>query len=646
VRKNPTASPRHHRLRRGDKFLAQGLLNQAISEYSHAVEATPGNWVAVGTLADLLLRAGDIERAIEQYLRIADYLHSHGVLPKAAAVYGRILKLRPDVEHAQMRSADISVVQGSLVEAKRLLTAVAASRLGRGDRHGAIEILHRIGELDPDDLAAGVAAPVAGGAIGDTQVAIERLVSLSDRFRQRGDLAGSLGALEEAARLDAENTAVVGALVALCIETGELDRAVGYASGSREFRTIAAALMAADRPADALAVLEQALERDPSDDETRLLIVRERIRTGDLDGARARLPGDPSQPDLLLCRAEIELLSGNAGGVRTLAQRVIAADPARRGELIQLGLRLGERAADAAFECVDVGTDAALEEHNWSDAASALHEFVVAVPPHVPALMKLVEVCVDGRLDEMLHDTQARLAEVYLLAGRAGEARVIAEDLLVHEPSKPANVERLRRALTLLGESDPDACIAEQLNADPVSAMFGDPGGAAVRAPAAPEALSAPTVRTEDKAPATSESRSPRKDTRGGKPRPGRVPAATEQYRDALGLCKAGRTEEAIAALKEAVRSPRHRFESARLLATIYCEGGKLHDAIEWYERATQASPGPEATHDVLYDLGCTLVTAGESDRALAIFLELQAEAPGYRDVSKQLEGLLRRARG
>ena len=46
----------------------------------------------------------------------------------------------------------------------------------------------------------------------------------------------------------------------------------------------------------------------------------------------------------------------------------------------------------------------------------------------------------------------------------------------------------------------------------------------------------------------------------------------------------------------------------------------------------------------MLYDLAQLLVASGEADRALAVFLELQADAPDYRDVSLQIERLSQKA--
>ena len=63
--------------------------------------------------------------------------------------------------------------------------------------------------------------------------------------------------------------------------------------------------------------------------------------------------------------------------------------------------------------------------------------------------------------------------------------------------------------------------------------------------------------------------------------------------------------------------------------------------AIEWYGRAVEApAPTPMAHHALLYELASVLEANGESARALAVLLELQAEAGEYRDVSKRLEQL------
>ncbi|HSK11055.1 MAG TPA: tetratricopeptide repeat protein, partial [Vicinamibacterales bacterium] len=442
----------------------------------------------------------------------------------------------------------------------------------------------------------------------------------------------------------------------------------------------------------------RALEREPGDLDTRVQLVRSHLAKGRVERARACLSGDVNDPDLLISLAEIELASGNAEEGREVLARVLQAEPRRREEVVLLGCRLCEKDREAGFQCVDLATDVAIAEHDWASAASGLHEYTTRVPGHIPALMKLVEVCVDGALEATMYAAQAQLADAYLETGRANEARVISEDLVAREPWQTANVERFRRALVLLGEPDPDGVIADRLSGespftssdfvldfdlnDPgkglepegseapaaaragagqpanggidLSAILGAaPAGSAFQAPAA--SGQGDTIEIDmsdalaDMAPGGGKAKGPgvrtaelerafedfREEASRGGAAPGR------HYQQALAHLEAGHADEAMKAARQAVRSPRDRFEAAVLLARINRDRGKTQEAIEWFERAAEAhAPNAGAGRDLLYDLGGLLAETGETARALAVFLELQADAPDYRDVAARIEGL------
>ncbi len=132
--------------------------------------------------------------------------------------------------------------------------------------------------------------------------------------------------------------------------------------------------------------------------------------------------------------------------------------------LVLLGCSVADVSVDTAYRVIDLAASAAVSSDEWGDAAAALNEFVNRVPGHVPALMRLVEICVDGGLEATMYSAQGQLADAYLATGRGGEARVIAEDLVAREPWERANIERFRRALTMLGEIEVDAIIADRLS--------------------------------------------------------------------------------------------------------------------------------------------------------------------------------------
>ena len=677
-------------LRKAEKFLRQGRLDNAIAEYLRVIEDQPRDWSTVNTVGDLLVRAGQLESAIEHYTRIADHFFTEGFLPRAAAVYKKILKVRPDQEHALLRTAEIFEQQGLMVEAKAALTNVAERRLRRGDRRGASEIHVRIGSLDSSDLAAGLIAAKAAGDLGDTAGAVDRLVRLAGEFHQRGKLTDSLQALDEAVKLDPQHAEARAALVARCVEAGHLERAVSFATQPFEFKAIAAELFGRNRGDEALLVLERALDGDPSDVETRTQLVRSHLAKNDLERARACLSGDITDPELLISLGEVELRAGNLDRGREILSQVLGRDSGRREELVLLGCRLCDHSKEAGFQCIDVATDASIAEHDWPAAASGLHEYVTRVPGHLPSLMKLVEVCVDGGLEATMYTAQAQLADAYLDAGRGNEARVISEDLVAREPWEPSNIERFRRALVMLGEPDPDGVIADRLSGDSpfTSSDFvldfdlndespnagpaepaparGEPSATPASAPGGldlSEILGSAATSGErdgdtieiDQTDALGDLDLGGKPTRAGigrkgdeireePPRRGAADAAAH-YRQACTHLQAGRVNEALRAAEMAVRSPRHRFDAATLLARVYRDRGMTQEAIEWFERAAQAqAPNPAAGRELLYDLGRLLAETGESVRALAVFMELQADAPDYRDVSAQVDRLSQKA--
>jgi lipopolysaccharide biosynthesis regulator YciM len=90
-----------------------------------------------------------------------------------------------------------------------------------------------------------------------------------------------------------------------------------------------------------------------------------------------------------------------------------------------------------------------------------------------------------------------------------------------------------------------------------------------------------------------------------------------------------------------AARSPRQRFEAASALGQLYLDRGDTGPAIEWFLRAAEApASSPESGYALLYSLAETLEHANDHARALAIFVELEAESGGYRDAASRVERL------
>lgn len=642
------ALDREDTLKKAEKLLRQGRLDAAIVEYVRVVEDQPRDWNTANTLGDLYQRGGQAEKAVAQYKRIADHFVDDGFYPKAAALFKKILKLAPDDEPAQMSLAELSAKQGLLRDAKTYFNAVAAKRRARGNPRGADEIIVRLGELDPADIDARLAAAKVLADGGDDTLAAEKYRQLYTTLLEKG------------------------------------------------------------RDADAIDALREAVRSDPTDVSGRAVLAKHAVAAGDFETARGYLDREAagSDPTLLMVLADIELRSGQLDQGREMLPQLLSMDPALKGPIIELAWALSSVSADAAFVCVDAAVNASIAAADFEDAAAVLHEFVTRVPDQIQALLKLVEVCVDGGLENTMYEAQAQLADAYLSGGQASEARVIAEDLVAREPWERAHIDRFRRALVMLRVAEPDSVIAERLSgqspfiatdhfsdlpAPAPAAEAEEPPPVTVRAmpavepaaePAAAviakEAASAPRPAKPNPAKKKSDASveidltsvlgeleaatapvpapsTPRAsldeafgDIRGDAARQaGAVDQSAQHMKLAETYLEMGLEDEAIAALETAVRSPRQRFGAASILGRLFRERGDPIRAIEWLERAAEAPPpGDVEGRALLYDLAELLEAVGETARALAIFMELQAEAGEYRDVAARVEHLSRAQTG
>jgi tetratricopeptide (TPR) repeat protein len=538
--------------------------------------------------------------------------------------------------------------------------------------------------------------------LGEVVGAVARLKQAAADLEDKGKTDDALQLLIEAAKLHPSDAELRAKLMDAAFARGDLDAARTYASGPEQLKQIADGLFEQGRDDEALSVLSAAAESSPDDPTLRAELAKRLIARGDADSARSVLTSDVAGVDaeLLWMLAETELREGRVtDGIATL-ERVLEADPGKRDALVILGCEVATANPDAGFACLDVATRTAIAADEWGSAAAALNEFVTRVPNHIPALARLVEICVDGGLEATLHSAQAQLADAYLVAGSGAEASVIAEDLVAREPWERANIERFRRALTLLGEENIDAIIAERLSgqtpftstdflwpAEPAGTelaptpMVTEPPPVPEFAPPPPEPPTAvvhelreepaPVAREEPPAPAPEPQpaqppgrrdpheidlsdifgtlKHPEEAATPPAPKKPDVSPETieEQFKLAGDYLQMGMIDEAIKAFEMASRSPRHRFRAASALARLYVDKGESGAAIEWFERAAEApTPDPESHYALLYDLAAALEAQGENARALAVFLELQAEAGDYRDLTARLGHLTAALKG
>ncbi|MFN8644550.1 MAG: tetratricopeptide repeat protein, partial [Candidatus Binatia bacterium] len=556
----------------------------------------------------------------------------------------------------------VAAKQGLLADAKSAYQTVSDRRRKIGNIRGAAEMAVRLGTLDPEDYSARFTAAKAARDLGDTDTAVREFRAVAEWFAKEGRSDEARDAYRDLLELDPTDDGARSQVLAADIASGDFARALAWASSPAELRQLADALTAAGQHGEALAVLARVADMDANDIDARVQLVKAYVAKGDLSTAKRYLTADVAAKDatLWMVLAEAELRQGHLDEGKAAVLAALGADPSQREAAIAMACRIAEQDADAAYPGIEAVADTAVAGGDYAAAAAALHEFVTRVRRHIVALMRLVEICVDGGLEATMYSAQAQLADAYLDAGRGLEARIISEDLVAREPWDAANIARFRRALEMLGEPDPDAVIADRLSGDsPFMATdkMDLNEGVVFDEPVEEPAAGVPAVETEVDLAAEFDEGRVEKAAKSGKGRKTVRPAdaiieagraqddslAAEQLRLGQTYRDMGMTDDAIQALELASRSSRLRFEAASTLGRLLVERGDRGKALEWFERAAEApAPTLDAGRGLLYELASVLEDLGETGRALAVFGEIQADQRGFRDVGARIERLTR----
>jgi len=625
-----------------EKLLRQGKLEQAIAEYLRLVEDQPRDWTTANLLGDLYVRAGQVDHAVLHFARMAEGLCHEGFLPKASALYKKILKLQPESERALIRAGELAAELGLLADARAFYSTAASARRHHGDTRGALDITVKLGALDPADVPARFAAARARVELGDTP-----------------------GALHE-------------------------------------YTALAAWLAAQGRDPEAVAPLRAVLELDPGSAVAARDLARILVSAGRFDEAAPYLTPENIGADPVLIRltAQLRLEQGDVTAGLELVDRLLIGDDDAPVVVAEMVESLAAAHPESAWRLTERLVGASVERADWTGAASALRRFIAHVRHNVAALTRLLDVCVDGAMDDEVLAAQALLADAYLAAGAAGEAKYVAEDLLTRQPWDRAHYARMRAALQAEGQNDPDRALADWLAETPEfrmgdSALFdmSDASDATVQAAALarlpapegrrnPHAIDLDLILGTPRPPSTG----PVEEAlsvvlEGGRPTPvpvapgplapDRPPAAPADldavfaamrdealhrpldeatdvaFTRGAAMVEAGELEQCIEPLRRAARAPRRRFAAATLLAQVYERQQRLDEAIEWLGHAVDA-PGLTDTDrfETLLRMACLLEQTGEPASSLAVCLELQADAGNYKDLSVRIARLSRAQAG
>jgi pilus assembly protein FimV len=409
------------------KFLNQGKVAQAIGEYQLILRADPKDQATLMTVGDLFARQGDMTQAIEYFERLAQVYLNDGFNSKAIAIYKKIAKLAPNELAPLERLADLYVQQGVLSEARPLFLQIAEAHLKSNHSQKAVEVLHRLLEVEPENQRVQMRLAELYGMMGQKKEAALTYQAYAHRLFDRGETEEAEKLVERALEVDPGNAAAI--------------------------LLKAKTLNSAEKTDHAIAILEKHPEAETGSDVTKLLVEYE-LRAGHADKAAARARRQLAQGHAhhaLLCKVAEAMIEG--------------AQPEHALPLL----------AELRAPMIEAGA----QDHFLKSLTTACER----LPGHTHALEALADFCRTTSDPFRLNAALGQLSDAYAAQGNLPRA----EELLVELVDRNKNDERLVDRLNQLRARTGGAPMAGGTSPESAAASAANGSNAGLREAAAEE---------------------------------------------------------------------------------------------------------------------------------------------------------------
>ncbi|HTA51730.1 MAG TPA: tetratricopeptide repeat protein [Candidatus Acidoferrum sp.] len=425
------------------KFLNQGKVAQAIGEYQQILRHDAKDQATLMTVGDLFARQSDMPQAIEYFERLAQVYLNDGFNSKAIAIYKKIAKLAPAELAPLERLADLYVQQGVLSEARPLFLQIAEVHLKANRAPKAVEVLHRLLEVEPDNPRVQMRLAELYNVMGQKKEAAQAYLGYAQRLFDRGEG-------EEAEKL--------------------IERALGVDGASAPALLLKAKILAlGQKDSQAIALLEEHPEADAGGEVTDILLELE-LKSGQGDRAAARAAKQLSRG------------SAHSKPLQTVVESLIASGQAEKTLPLLAQLR-----------------DPMIEATEQDKFVKLLSSAIEKLPGNTQALEMLADFSRHTSDPFHLNAALSQLVDAYAASGDQARAEHLMKELIDRNKGDERLIDRynqLRRA------GKREAAPARELPAEAIAEAEILPEASRMEAPVESGSASASIMESAPEAPA------------------------------------------------------------------------------------------------------------------------------------------------
>src|SRR5262245_5026292 len=278
-------------LKAAEKFLSQGKINAAIKEYRQIVENDVDDLTTLNMLGDLYVRSNKKEEAISCFERIAEHYSAQEFNLKAIAMYKKIERLRPRDPVVALKLADLYANEALVHDARAQYLVVADAYTKSGDNKRALDILHKIADLDPNNTE--IRLKLADGYLKENmrRESSAAFVQAANRFHQIGSHDQALDAYSKALQLVRDDREALRGMLETHIQRGSADEAAevlervveSHEDDNELVSMLARAYLEAEDPKGAERATAMLMAQDSSNYTQYLPVTRLYLKVGEVD---------------------------------------------------------------------------------------------------------------------------------------------------------------------------------------------------------------------------------------------------------------------------------------------------------------------------------------------------------------------------
>ena len=208
-----------------ERYVQQGKLQNAISEYEKVTKEDPRDITVLNTIGDLYARLGQVDSAVNYFKKVGDHYATEGFTVKAIAMYKKLTKLNPTAIESVQKLADLYTQQGLYNDARQQFMVVADSYIRSNSHDDAARVFQKMLELDPENASLQAKLAELYIKLGKKEDAKNIFLRAAESLYERGLKEPAADALNRVINLDPANVRALQMRAQLALDRGDAAQA-------------------------------------------------------------------------------------------------------------------------------------------------------------------------------------------------------------------------------------------------------------------------------------------------------------------------------------------------------------------------------------------------------------------------------------